>query len=79
MDFCLIGFNCKWLTVANLFCDLQDPRVWIYRILARIEDNAIAQATVQKTAEVTQVDAETAWRNAYVNLFQPLPSAWKPT
>jgi hypothetical protein len=41
--------------------------------------NAIAQATAQKTAEVTQIDAETAWRNAYVSLFQPLPSAWKPT
>ena len=27
--------------------------------------NAIAQATAQKTAEVTQIDAETAWRNAY--------------
>jgi hypothetical protein len=41
--------------------------------------NAIAQATLEKTAEVTQIDAGTAWRNAYVNLFQPLPSAWKPT
>jgi hypothetical protein len=41
--------------------------------------NAIAQATLGKTAEVTQIDAETAWRNACVNLFQPLPSAWKPT
>jgi hypothetical protein len=27
--------------------------------------NAIAQATAQKTAEVSQIDAETAWRNAY--------------
>ena len=43
MDFCLIGANCKWVTVTNLFCDLQDPSVWIYRILTRIEGKECAK------------------------------------
>jgi hypothetical protein len=37
--------------------------------------NAIAQATAQKTAEVSQIDAETAWRNAYATASSVLSTA----